>query len=565
MNLLDPPEGALVHAHRKGLPLPATSALRWLRFAALNTLRNRRRSTVTVSIAALGTAAILLAGGFALFTYQGLAQISARTTGHLIVGKPEQFQRDEDTPLQHGLDDVTAIKARLLADRAVLHVLPRVEFSGLISNGDKSTVMLATGIDPDAEFAVKGPFLRVLAGDVLASGRPNTVMLGEGLARSLKAAPGGSLTLLASTTEGALNALDVDTAEALRMELAVLACDASVKAVVLTGAGERAFIAGADIAHMRDLGPMAAKVWGELGHECARLLETMPKPTIAAINGFALGGGCETAMACTIRIAVETAKFGQPEVALGLIPGGGGTQRLPRLVGKGRALQLILSGEMISAQEAYRIGLVNELVPASDLITRAEAILKKIAANALFKAGLAYYKQAKKAEYDQNVAAQAITTFTDFIAIYPNDPRAAQARLGYAIALASLGRYREARDWLLSHRVPVTDPFVRAMLWGSLWDLVREAELDPARYVEAALAARVGEHSEVERRKRAGEQEPAQPDALLEFVPCRRRNVHDRSRHRFEDLGRVAAGDRWYGAAAISKRGFDDRRTTNRL
>ena len=102
----------------------------------------------------------------------------------------------------------------------------------------------------------------------------------------------------------------------------------------------------------------------------------------AAVNGFALGGGCETAMACTIRIAVETAKFGQPEVALGLVPGGGGTQRLPRLVGKGRALQLILSGEMISAQEAYRIGLVNDVVPVADLIPRAEALLKKIASNA---------------------------------------------------------------------------------------------------------------------------------------------------------------------------------------
>ena len=112
------------------------------------------------------------------------------------------------------------------------------------------------------------------------------------------------------------------------------------------------------------------------------LIENLGKPVIAAVNGFALGGGCETAMACTIRIAVESAKFGQPEVTLGLIPGGGGTQRLPRLVGKGRALQLILSGEMIDAQEAYRIGLVNEIVPAADLITRAEAILNKIAANA---------------------------------------------------------------------------------------------------------------------------------------------------------------------------------------
>ncbi len=182
---------------------------RWLTFAWLNTLRNRRRSAVTVAIAALGTAAILLAGGFALFTYQGLAQISARTTGHLIVAKPEQFQRDEDTPLQNGLDDVAALQARLLADPAVRHVLPRVEFNGLISNGDKSTVMVAAGIAPDAEFAVKGPFLAIKAGDVLSSDQRNRVMLGEGLARSLKAQPGASLTLLTSTTEGALNAQDV--------------------------------------------------------------------------------------------------------------------------------------------------------------------------------------------------------------------------------------------------------------------------------------------------------------------------------------------------------------------
>jgi putative ABC transport system permease protein len=183
--------------------------IRWLKFAWLNTLRNRRRSVVTAGIAALGTAAILLAGGFALFTYEGLAQISARTTGHLIVAKPEHFQRDEDTPLQNGLDDAAALRTQLLADPAVRHVLPRVEFTGLISNGDKSTVMMAAGIDPDAEFAVKGPFLTVEAGAVLASTERNQVMLGAGLARSLKATPGASLTLLVSTAEGALNALDV--------------------------------------------------------------------------------------------------------------------------------------------------------------------------------------------------------------------------------------------------------------------------------------------------------------------------------------------------------------------
>jgi len=181
----------------------------WLRFAAANTLRNRRRSGVTVGIAALGTAAILLAGGFALFTYQSLAEAAARTTGHLIVARPAQFLRDEDVPLQHGLDDAATLQAALLADPRVRQVLPRVEFTGLVSNGDKSTVMVAAGIDPDAEFAVKGPFLKVTAGRVLASGQHAQVMLGEGLARSLKAVPGSGLTLLASTTEGALNALDV--------------------------------------------------------------------------------------------------------------------------------------------------------------------------------------------------------------------------------------------------------------------------------------------------------------------------------------------------------------------
>jgi putative ABC transport system permease protein len=184
--------------------------MKWLRFAIQNTLRNPRRSLVTVSIAAMGTAAILLAGGFALYTYQSLAQAAARNTGHLILGLPEQFSKDEDTPLQYGLDRQAELSAQLLADPDVRQVLPRVAFSGLISNGDKSTVMLATGVEPDSEFAVKGPFLKMIAGDVLASGTSQAeVMLGDGLARSLKAQPGTSLTLLASTTDGALNALDV--------------------------------------------------------------------------------------------------------------------------------------------------------------------------------------------------------------------------------------------------------------------------------------------------------------------------------------------------------------------
>ena len=179
-----------------------------------------------------------------------------------------------------------------------------------------------------------------------------------------------------------LNALNTPTWKDLRAAFEDARDDTAIRGVILTGAGNKAFIAGADITELARLTAFEAEQSSRFGQDVLDLIENLGKPVIAAVNGFALGGGCETAMACTMRIAVDTAKFGQPEVALGLIPGGGGTQRLPRLVGKGRALHLILSGEMISAQEAYRIGLVNEIVPAPDLITRAEAILKKIASNA---------------------------------------------------------------------------------------------------------------------------------------------------------------------------------------
>ena len=179
-----------------------------------------------------------------------------------------------------------------------------------------------------------------------------------------------------------LNALNKATWADLRTAFEDARDDAAVRGVILTGAGDKAFIAGADISELARVTAFEAEQSSRFGQEVLDLIEDLGKPVIAAVNGFALGGGCETAMACTIRIAVENAKFGQPEVKLGLVPGSGGTQRLPRLVGKGRALQLILSGGMISAQEAYRIGLVNEIVPATDLITRAEAILTEIAANA---------------------------------------------------------------------------------------------------------------------------------------------------------------------------------------
>jgi enoyl-CoA hydratase len=179
-----------------------------------------------------------------------------------------------------------------------------------------------------------------------------------------------------------LNALNTPTWADMRTAFEAARDDTDVRGVILMGAGDKAFIAGADISELANLTAFEAEQSSRFGQGVLDLIENLGKPVIAAINGFALGGGCETAMACTIRIAVESAKFGQPEVKLGLIPGGGGTQRLPRLVGKGRALELILSGGTISAQEAYRIGLVNKVVPAADLIPHAEEILKQIGANA---------------------------------------------------------------------------------------------------------------------------------------------------------------------------------------
>jgi len=179
-----------------------------------------------------------------------------------------------------------------------------------------------------------------------------------------------------------LNALNQRTWQDLRAAFEDARDDATVRGVILTGAGDKAFIAGADISEIAHITAVDAERSSRYGQDVLTLIENLGKPVIAAVNGFALGGGCETAMACTIRVASEHARFGQPEVSLGIIPGGGGTQRLPRLVGKGRALQIILSGAMITAQEAYRIGLVDEVVPATDLIPRAEAILKQIFANA---------------------------------------------------------------------------------------------------------------------------------------------------------------------------------------
>jgi enoyl-CoA hydratase len=176
---------------------------------------------------------------------------------------------------------------------------------------------------------------------------------------SVDVARDGAVAVVTIDRQDALNALNVETLTELRDRLRELGADDDVRAVVLTGAGDKAFVAGADIKYMSGLDVEQAKGWGALGHEAARLLVTMPKPTIAAINGFALGGGCELALGCDIRYASSRAKLGQPEINLGIVPGWGGTQRLARVCGIGVAKELIFTGRTVDAEEALRIGLVN--------------------------------------------------------------------------------------------------------------------------------------------------------------------------------------------------------------
>lgn len=179
-----------------------------------------------------------------------------------------------------------------------------------------------------------------------------------------------------------LNALNHRVMEELLDCFKALQRDPEVRAVILTGSGEKAFVAGADVGELATQTAVQAKETSLFGQEVFSLIENLGKPVIAAINGFALGGGCELAMACTLRIAAETARLGQPEVKLGLIPGYGGSQRLPRLVGKCRAMELILTGEAVSAAEAHRMGLVNQVVPAAELLAAAEKLAQKIIVNA---------------------------------------------------------------------------------------------------------------------------------------------------------------------------------------
>ena len=192
----------------------------------------------------------------------------------------------------------------------------------------------------------------------------------------------GNLAFITFNSPKALNALNSETVKELDLALANIENANNVYCVILTGAGEKSFVAGADIAEMKDLDSKAAEEFGLLGNRVFRRLENLNKPVIAAISGFALGGGCELAMACDIRIASEKARFAQPEAGLGITPGFGGTQRLPRIVGLGKAKELIYTCAMINAEEALRIGLVNKVVPLESLMEEAKSMAATICANA---------------------------------------------------------------------------------------------------------------------------------------------------------------------------------------
>ena len=192
----------------------------------------------------------------------------------------------------------------------------------------------------------------------------------------------GNIAVATINRPKALNALNSDVLTDLNELVDVVTADAEIRALVITGSGEKAFVAGADIGEMSTLTPAEGEAFGKHGNDVFRRIETLPIPTIAAINGFALGGGCELSMSCDIRICSEAAVFGQPEVGLGITPGFGGTQRLARLVGPGMAKQMIYTAKNIKADEAYRIGLVNAVYPAEELMAAAEKLANTIAGNA---------------------------------------------------------------------------------------------------------------------------------------------------------------------------------------
>ncbi|HWM13606.1 MAG TPA: enoyl-CoA hydratase-related protein [Gaiellaceae bacterium] len=217
----------------------------------------------------------------------------------------------------------------------------------------------------------------------------------------------------------AMNALDLEHLEALRDRLAELAADDEARVVVLTGAGEKAFVAGADIKYMQGLDVLGARRWGELGHACGSLLETMPKPTIAALNGFALGGGCELALACDLRLASTNARLGQPEINLGVLPGWGGSLRLARATTLGFAKELVLTGRQVGAEEALERGLVNAVHEPGELMDKTLELCRTLAEKSPL--ALAYAKEAVNLALQGDHAANLATEARLFAMLFATE------------------------------------------------------------------------------------------------------------------------------------------------
>jgi enoyl-CoA hydratase len=212
------------------------------------------------------------------------------------------------------------------------------------------------------------------------------------------------LAILYINRPKAMNALNAETLYEMDVAIKDVKADPNIKVMIVTGAGNKSFVAGADITFMLTLSPSEGRFFSDLGERVIRQFELLEKPVIAAVNGFALGGGCELAMSCDIRLASETAIFAQPEVGLGVIPGFGGTQRLPRLIGEGRAKELIYTTDVINAQEAYRIGLVNHVYPFEQLMEEAKQLAKRIAAKAPLAVGYAKFAINKGMQVDIDTA-----------------------------------------------------------------------------------------------------------------------------------------------------------------
>ena len=282
--------------------------------------------------------------------------------------------------LVHHLKEGIGLALDLRGGRMFITDLDGSVYSANIDGSNKKELLVFEGnLTGIAYVEVPQPSSRVLPATLLKRG---IVMSAPSLQlEDVLYEKKGSIAHVTMNRPKLLNALNNALMAQLKTVFEDSRDDPGVRGVILTGAGDKAFAAGADIRELLTDTALEAEEKSRNGQAVTSLIENLGKPVIAAVNGFALGGGCELAMACTIRLAAETAKFGQPEVKIGTMPGFGGSQRLPRLIGKGRALQIILSGEIIDAHEAYRLGLVNEIVPKANLIARAEAILRQIICN----------------------------------------------------------------------------------------------------------------------------------------------------------------------------------------